>query len=196
MSTTNSHWFASKLADKRLSQRQLAKLMGLDASAMSLMLRGKRKMDVKEAGEIARFLGVHVDEVLRHAGVAVTQRLEAGRVPVAGWVNEDRDVFMGAGLIGPSVVDAPPGLDDGVALRMQTDDAQDGWLLFYRPIEGVSLETVGRLCVVTLEDGSSAVRIVRRGYEPGTWSLAVYGAARRSESARLVSASPVLWMRM
>lgn len=87
---TNSAWFAAKLSDKGMSQRQLARLMGIDASAVSLMLRGRRKMDVKEAGEVARLLGVPVDEVLRHAGVAVPVDHHApGRVPVLGWADSD-----------------------------------------------------------------------------------------------------------
>lgn len=80
--------------------------------------------------------------------------------------------------------------------QIQTDDAQDGWLVFYRPIESVSLEAVGRLCVIETETGLQALRIVRRWYEPGTWSLSVYGGPRRQETARLVSAAPVLWMQM
>ena len=193
---TNNAWFVQKLADKRLSQRQLAKMMGLDASAMSLMLRGKRKMDVKEAGDVARLLGVHVDEVLRHAGVTVLERGGPGRVPVTGWIDEEGMVRIG-GVMGPSVVDTPPGLADGAAaLRMQTADVRDGWLVFYRPIEGVSLEAVGRLCIVEPETGRQALRVVRRGYESGTWSLSAYGGVPRQESGVLVSASPVLWIKM
>ena len=46
--------------------------MGLDPAAVSLMLRGKRKMSAAEAAEIARLLNVSVEEVLLHAGSAPT----------------------------------------------------------------------------------------------------------------------------
>lgn len=68
----DTRWFQSRLADKRLSQRQLAKLMGLDPSAVSLMLRGKRKLSAAEAREIARLLGVEASEVLMRAGSTPT----------------------------------------------------------------------------------------------------------------------------
>ena len=44
-----TEWFKQKLAERKLSQRQLAKLMGLDPAAVSLMLRGQRKMTNEEA---------------------------------------------------------------------------------------------------------------------------------------------------
>ena len=73
----DTRWFQNLLADKRLSQRQLAKRLGLDPAAVSLMLRGKRKMSVTEASELARFLGVEMDEVLLHAGSTPTVPVKA-----------------------------------------------------------------------------------------------------------------------
>ena len=64
----DTRWFQDRLADKQLSQRQLAARLRLDPAAVSLMLRGRRKMSVAEAAEIANYIGVEVDEVLRHAG--------------------------------------------------------------------------------------------------------------------------------
>lgn len=51
-----------------MSQRELARHMRMDAGAMSLMLRGKRKMTVAEATAIAKALGVSVEEVVARAG--------------------------------------------------------------------------------------------------------------------------------
>ena len=69
MARIDTHWFQSQLADRRLSQRKLAHLMGLDPGAVSLMLNGKRRLSAAEAGEIARLLNVDVTEVLTRAGV-------------------------------------------------------------------------------------------------------------------------------
>jgi transcriptional regulator with XRE-family HTH domain len=68
----DTRWFQNQLADKRLSQRQLAKRLSLDPAAVSLMLRGKRKMSASEAAEIAAQLGVSADEVLMRAGSSPT----------------------------------------------------------------------------------------------------------------------------
>lgn len=65
-------WFQDRLADKRLSQRKLARHLHIDPAAVSLMLRGKRKMTAAEAAEVARLLGVSVDEVVLRAGCVPT----------------------------------------------------------------------------------------------------------------------------
>lgn len=64
----DTRWFKDMLADRRLSQRRLAALMGLDPAAVSLMIRGKRKLSTAEASEIARLLNVGVEEVAARAG--------------------------------------------------------------------------------------------------------------------------------
>lgn len=52
----DTKWFRDRLADKGLSQRGLARHMGLDSAAISLMLRGRRAMKITEAAEIASLL--------------------------------------------------------------------------------------------------------------------------------------------
>lgn len=191
----NTQWFTTRLADKQMSQRSMAKLIGLDPAAVSLLLRGKRKMTVEEAGQIADLLGVHVDEVLRHAGVRLTSRSQPaeGRVPVVGWI-DGRGFVHDDKAKGPSVVEAPPSGEDCIAFRMQTDGAFDGWVCYYRQIEGVSLEVLDRMCIVELENGQKLLRAVKRGYEPGFFTIGGWGE-ERSDNVRLVTASPVLWMR-
>lgn len=65
----DTRWFQNRLADKRISQRHLATVLSLDPAAVSLMLRGKRKMSAAEAAEVSRVLNVDVEEVLRRAGI-------------------------------------------------------------------------------------------------------------------------------
>lgn len=195
MADVNSTWFRNRLVDKRLSQRQLARVIGVDPAAVSLMLRGKRKMDVSEAGAIAKALGVPVDEVLRHAGVDVRGVEANGSVPVVGWVDDQGVVTMERAM-GPTVVPflGGAGASDGVvALRIQTNERMDGWLVFYREVarQGVSLEAQGRLCVVELESGQKLLRAVRRGYAPGEHVLGGW-FVERSGSIRIASAAPVI----
>lgn len=76
----NTRWFQNRIADVRLSQRRVAKHLGLDPAAVSLMIRGKRKMSAAEAAELARLLGVTVNEVMRHAGIARVEYFENGPV--------------------------------------------------------------------------------------------------------------------
>lgn len=65
----DTRWFQTRLADKHVSQRQLAKRLGLDPAAVSLMLHGRRKFTAKEAVEIARVLGVELEAVVTKAGL-------------------------------------------------------------------------------------------------------------------------------
>lgn len=69
MGLIDTRWFQNQLSDRGVSQRRLAKMLGLDPAAVSLMLHGRRKFTAREAVEIARVLGVGVDDVLAHAGL-------------------------------------------------------------------------------------------------------------------------------
>ena len=101
-------WFQRILAEKRLSQRQLAFKMDMDPGAMSLMLHGKRGMSAGEAAGMAAWINVPVEEILMRAGVsrgaspatkgqaetkvvvgrsAIGDKSEPFVVPVVGWAN-------------------------------------------------------------------------------------------------------------
>jgi phage repressor protein C with HTH and peptisase S24 domain len=61
-------WFQEALDRAGATQADLARQLGLAPSAVSRMLRGERQMKLLEAVQVAQFLGVSQDEVLRHAG--------------------------------------------------------------------------------------------------------------------------------
>lgn len=69
MKPIDTGWFKGVLADRQISQRQLAFKIGMDPASMSLMLRGKRRMTLHDAEVLAKNLHLRVDEVLYHAGV-------------------------------------------------------------------------------------------------------------------------------
>src|SRR5437588_10886626 len=60
-------WFLSQLERAGLSQADLARHLRLAPSAISRMLKGERQMKLLEAQQVAAFLGVSQDDVLRHA---------------------------------------------------------------------------------------------------------------------------------
>lgn len=70
MPLVDTGWFVDRLADRRLSQRGLAKFMGIDPVSVHRLLQGKRPMRFDEAKQLAQLLGVTVDDVLRHAVIA------------------------------------------------------------------------------------------------------------------------------
>ena len=192
---TDTDWFKTRLADKQLSMRKLADLMGLDVSAVSLMFSGKRGMSASEAASVARLLGVPVDEVMRHAGIDLRGATKDA-VPIVGWVDAEGDIHTGK-ILGPKTVQGPPGASpECQAVRAQTGGPFDGWIYFFHEADGISLEAVSRLCVVQVagEDGRR-LAWVHRGYEPGHWNLGPFDGQGELASVRLVAASPVRWIR-
>jgi phage repressor protein C with HTH and peptisase S24 domain len=61
-------WFQDALEKIGATQADLARQLGLAPSAVSRMMRGERQMKLLEAVQVAQFLGVSQDDVLRHAG--------------------------------------------------------------------------------------------------------------------------------
>ncbi|HZU88537.1 MAG TPA: LexA family transcriptional regulator [Stellaceae bacterium] len=64
-------WFQQALERAGVSQADLARHLRLAPSAVSRMLKGDRQMKLLEAVQVAAFLGVAQDEVLRHAGASL-----------------------------------------------------------------------------------------------------------------------------
>jgi len=71
--TINTKWFRDRLAERDMSLRRLAKLLELDPSAVSLMLRGMRTMTADEANRISGLLTIPVTEVLAQAGIPIEE---------------------------------------------------------------------------------------------------------------------------
>lgn len=189
----NTAWFRDKLAEKQLSQRGLAKLMGLDAAAVSLMLRGKREMRIAEAALIANFLGVSTEEVIAHVGPA---KLEPSPVPIVGVINGNGRVQWrdGLGEVPRPVGELPLHV---AAIQCRTAgtslDYMDRWMLFVpQPHdEGfVRAECIDRLSIVRPTGGDSLLAQVRRGYAPGKWCLR--GPVVTAEETDLDYAAPIL----
>lgn len=190
----NTTWFREKLAEKELSQRGLAKLMGLDSAAVSLMLRGKREMRIAEAAMIANFLGVSTEEILHHVGPAVDG---PSPVPIIGTVNGSSGrVKWGEGLgeVPRPVGDLPLNV---AAIQCRTSgtvlDYMDRWVLFIpQPHDSrhVRPECIERLSLVRPSGGDSMLAVVRRGYAPGRWNLR--GPVINAEETELDYAAPIL----
>lgn len=191
----NTDWFRQLLATRKLSQRGLAKLMELDPAAVSLMLRGHRRMTPAEAHQMGTILGVSVTEVLRQAGIEVID--DVRRVKVTGYIDEGSVVTLFPKrthdkVIGPA--DCPEGT---YALQVRAPgNIKDGWMLFVSPSEDDPRAHLGRVCCVAVENGEHLVAVVQRGYRSGTFNLisASNGRAVRTD-ANVVWASPILWVK-
>lgn len=189
----NTAWFRDKLAEKELSQRGLAKLMGLDSAAVSLMLRGKREMRIAEAAMMASILGVSTEEVIQHVGPA---KDSPSPVPIIGTVNGGGKIRWADALgeVPRPVGDLPLKC---AAIQCRTAgtalDYMDRWMLFIpQPHDtgDVRPECVDRLSIVRPAGGDSILAQVRRGYAPGRWNL--NGPVVRAEETEIEYAAPIL----
>ena len=155
-------WFNQALERVGATQADLARHLRLAPSAVSRMLKGERQMKQLETVQIAAFLGVAPDEVLRHA-VAETlpssiDRPRAGRgrppaapststrsadlIPIrsAGRGGADQAMFLEDGPIGytsrPSNL---AGVRAAYAIYMVGDSMdpryEQGWLLHVNPFK-------------------------------------------------------------
>lgn len=191
----NPSWFKGKLADLNLSQRELADKLSIDPAGVSLMLRGRRKIRIEEAGVIAKILSVPVEDVLRHAGVD-TEVIQDHMTPVVGWIDIDGKIHR-EGIEGAKHVVRPAELDfTGQALRFQCDGALDGALVYFHPGEGIEPTSIGRMAVVKTKDGHELLRTIKRGYDRGMFSATPIGSnSKTPDQLALVSSYPVEWMR-
>lgn len=188
----DTRWFRDRLADNRMSQRELARKMGLDHASISGLIRGKRPMRMTEAGTIARLLGVPVSQVVEHAGLKLD---EARQCVVVGWVDGTSEAHIDWNTEServPCVLGCPPRC---VAVRFQTAatalDHLDGWLAhFVMPGDEVPADAIGRLCLVKLREGMTAICSVRRGYRPGRWNITCL-IGGQMESVDLQWATPI-----
>lgn len=191
----NTEWFRQVMAAKKLSQRKLASLLELDPAAVSLMLRGQRRMTNEEAHQMGIILGVKTTEILRQAGIAVSDDVRHAKV--TGFVDKDSVVTLFPKrthdkVVGPA--DCPEGT---YALQKRSPNHPlDGWMLFVSPAEDDPRAHMNRMCVIALENGEHVIGCLARGYRTGTFNLIneATGNALRTDAA-VVWASPVLWIK-
>ena len=195
MPDVDRRYFDNLMRDRQMSLRGLAKLMGMTHSQLSLAFSGHRRLKLEEAAQIAGVFNEPLHRVAEAAGIS-TPPSGRDRVGVVGVVRGDGVIEMH----GPGVTErtaAPPGLpDDGVAVQFRTAGSAlgwaDGWVLFAPALRPADASVLGRLALVKIKDGPSAVATVTRGYRDGSFNLDGF---YRQESAQLEAAAPVIWIR-
>lgn len=190
----NTEWFRQKLAERKLSQRQLAKQMDLDPAAVSLMLRGQRRMTNEEAHFIAGRIGVPMTEVLRQAGIDVLDDVRA--VPIRASMNDHGAITLFPDktyerVHGPA--DCPTGTH-AIQVRAPTS-VQDGWLLFISPAQQEPGELLDRICLVTIKGGQQCIAVIRRGYRQGAYNLITWPDREQRMDVEITWASHILWIK-
>lgn len=193
MPPIDQDWFKSKLKSVKLSQRQLAKKMGLDPASVSYMLSGKRRMTMDEAKDLSVHLLLPVTEVMRKAGIEVTD--DVRRVPIAGFIGQHSMVtLLPKGT--HDAVNAPADVPAGsfvLQIRL-VNNPQDGWLYYVDGVQGKAEESLDKLCLAAFKDGGIILAIVRRGYKRDLFNLLLCAENTVLENRELVWSARVLWI--
>lgn len=221
----NSAWFRNRITSQGLSQRKLAAKLKIDPSALTLFLQNKRRLQLDEAATLASLLSVSLDEVLTNAGLDTTTQsstsksLENKGVPITGYVDGDLVVHWGR-VKGPQralwPVQAGERGNQGApveAVRFETAgtpfDGMDGTLAYFamkRAKDGglFDISCVGRLSIVEEvkrgagsggTGGRTLLRVVKRGYDTGTYKLALMNGEVVDENVKLAAGAPIIWMK-
>lgn len=191
----NQEWFKDRLRDLKISQRQLAKRMGMDPASMSYMLSGKRRMSMEEAKVLASHLLVPVTEVMRQAGIEVQD--DVRKVPVAGYIGTGGLVTLLPNGTHDYVL-APADTPDGsFALQVRmVNSPRDGWLCFVAGTQQAPADCLDKLCVVALKDGGLMAAVVRRGYKRDLYNLILIYEATPNvlENKEVTWAARIVWI--
>ena len=193
--TFNKEWFVGRLQALKISQRKLAKMIDIDPSAVTLMLTGRRNMKTEEVHKIAKIFNVSVAEVMRHAGLDVTDGVH--KVKIKGFIGErSRVTFFEDEPLDWAAAPADVPKDSFCLQVRQPNSSNDGWLIFVSGEKTTAQNLIDRPALVELEDGTQMTCLIRRGYKAGTSNLySLHGTAELHENQQVVWASPVLWIR-
>jgi transcriptional regulator with XRE-family HTH domain len=191
----DKRWFLARLDERKLSQRQLAARMGVDPAGISLLLNGKRAVQLEEAQKLATVLGLSLPQVLIRAGVDIDT--EHRRVKIMGYINGD-GVVQSVAPGSEDEIDGPRDLPaDAYALQARTHDSKfaalDRWTVFVSGLQQEPRDLVGQFVLVALKDGRRCISHMRTGYKEGTVNLHLGVATQQNMSA--LWAMRVLWMK-
>lgn len=190
----NTKWFRERLAERDMSIRRLAKLLELDPSAVSLMLRGKRTMTAQEANKISGLLTIPVTEVLSQAGIPIEE--DARQMQVKAYVDPRGSVHPITAKNARRVAvprDVPA---NGLALQVRAPELlTDGWLLIASPFDTRIDALLDRLCVVDVKSAGQVVGTLRRGYDDDRYSVVPFVGSASVDNVAVKAVAAVLWIR-
>jgi len=189
--TVNKKYFLGIIKDRGMSLREVAAKMGFNHHAqLSRIFSNERRMQLDEAVNLSRILGLTFDDVIAHAGYPDAVR--AGpRLKVVGALNGKGEV-VAVTKVERAV--APSGMPvKSVAIQARTADTalswMDAWVFFCVEPTSVKDSAFGRFCYAKIKGGPTVLATVRRGYASGSVNLS--GPYNR-QNAALDWAEPII----
>jgi len=195
-------WFKAKLADVNKSMREMQKSVGMDVSAISRTFSGERKMQMAEATKIAQFLGTHVTEVLRHAGVQIDSDDQASRIMLAATIDEDGKVerILEPKALPRHVIDRAnaaitiKGGGNVIAAQVRALDGPlamfDDAVLLFGHTDTVESDAIGSLSICRNREGGQILAKIERARKTGEALLICPDGSKQEFSLR--TAAPII----
>lgn len=190
----DAEWLVKRAKDLGMSQRQLAKAIGVDAGAFAKTTRGDRQVRPNELAGLARMLKVSIAEMFRRFRYPVPEYM----VEIIGKITPDARVSSVFDRKG-EMVPAPDGVDtDCKALVFVTGksplEAYDGMVVYFYPSNQVEQDAYGRLSVVEIEgEAMPVVGIIERGQVGKGLKVALFGGVGTIEAKKLLKAALIKW---
>jgi transcriptional regulator with XRE-family HTH domain len=157
-------WLQERLAEKKISQRKLSALLGLDQGSMSRTINGKRRLQVSEAAEISLIFGESLDEVLSRFGVIEDHARV--NIKISGVIGSDGKMAV----IEEPVSVAPPksAIGELACVQIRCDHPLDRAIIFFGdPVMVVT----DRLAMLLLPNDVVVVGVASKGYLPGKYRI-------------------------
>jgi len=156
-------WLQQGINKTGITQSDLARRMGLTPGKINLILHGKRRLQMQEAVKASEIMDFPLPN-------------ENRTIAVMGYVGAGAEVFSVSDNDVLHEVDMgfpiPPDLV-GVIVRGDSmfPIFEDGDLVAYHGAEMSPDQAIGQTCVVQLADGRMLIKKVRRGSQPGLYTL-------------------------
>lgn len=165
MMDTDIGWIIEGLQKRGKTQKGLAEALGRAPSAVTELLKSRRRLQLGEIEKIANYLEVDPPQKLTRRTVPIIGHVAAG----ASLVFDAQSQFL-------DEADAPDGSTEStVAVEVFGESLGpifNRWLVFYDDVHSpVTPDQIGKLCVVGVRGGGAVVKKLMRGQLPGKYNL-------------------------
>lgn len=187
-----AEWLQAALENAGVSQAALARWMtaalgrSIDRAAVNKMVKGARDIAADELLVAARLLNAQIP----------TEYTKTVRL--SGYVGAGQAIYPFDDTDPADYVEAPPTMERGTtAVEVRGESMlplyESGALLYYSKMLPPE-EMRGRQAIVHVSDGRTLVKILRRGAEPGLWTLGSLNAPD-IEDVVVDWAAPIDWVK-
>lgn len=188
-------WFLDRLEEREISVRGLARMLEIDPSSCSLMLRGVRRISPDEAIGMADILNTTPSEIFKRAGAPMAD--ESRSIPVKYFQNdalEVREIPSEARDEFKAPYDTPT---NAYAIQMRSASLTDGWVAVVNGTKRGADDLIGQYSLICLNSGDMMMGVIRKGYRAGTHNInpSLLALDKMLENQDVLWASEVLWIR-